>query len=225
MDGVRVGCPALEARELYRFFRAGEEETLALRGVSLTLADGEIVAVTGPSGSGKSTLLNCLAGLDDPAGGAVWVQGTRMSHRPEAERSQLRARSIGVMFQSGNLIDHLTVLQNVNLAPRLARRGRAASAELLDRLGLGGRAGAYPAQLSGGEAARAGLAVALSNHPGVLLADEPTGELDSDNELALLDLLRDHADRGCGVLLVTHSADVVLAADRSVVLRDGQVAA
>ena len=214
---------ALEARDLFRFFRAGEEETLALRGVSLTVQPGEIVAVVGPSGSGKSTLLGCLAGLDEPAGGTVWIDGERISHRSEAERAAVRARSVGVLFQVGNLIEHLTVTENVALAQRLSTGDAPHPQLVIDRVGLSARSQAYPSQLSGGEAARAGLAVALANNPKVLLADEPTGELDGETEQRLLALVRTHADAGCGVLLVTHSPDVVAIADRVVTLSDGQV--
>ena len=217
------GQAALEARDLFRFFRAGEEETLALRGVSLAVQPGEIVAVVGPSGSGKSTLLGCLAGLDEPAGGTVWIDGERVSHRSEAERAAIRARSVGVLFQVGNLIEHLTVIENVALAQRLSTADAPDPTVVIDRVGLGSRARAYPSQLSGGEAARAGLAVALANNPKVLLADEPTGELDGETEQRLLALLRTHADAGCGVLVVTHSPDVVAIADRVVTLSDGQV--
>jgi putative ABC transport system ATP-binding protein len=219
-----AGRPALQAKELYRFFRSGEEETLALRGVSLAVESGEILAVTGPSGSGKSTLLACLAGLDEPAGGSVFVSGVRMSHRSEAERSALRARHIGVLFQSANLIEHLSIEQNVRLAQRIVSADAAPPGDILDRVGLGHRASSRPSQLSGGEAARAGLAVALANNPAVLLADEPTGELDGGTEHRLLDLLRSHADRGCAVLVVTHSSDVVAHADRVIALSDGRVA-
>ena len=218
-----ITTPALEARDLYRFFRAGEEETLALRGVSITVHAGEIVAVVGPSGSGKSTLLGCLAGLDEPAGGTVWVAAQRISHRPEAERAAVRAGHVGVLFQSVNLIEHLTITQNVILAQSLSSQHDSSPAEIIDEVGLTSRAGAYPSQLSGGEAARAGLAVALANAPDVLLADEPTGELDAETEQRLLDLLRLQADRGCGVLVVTHSPDVVAIADRVVSLADGMV--
>jgi putative ABC transport system ATP-binding protein len=217
----------LEALSLYRFFRSGEEETLALRGVSLHVEVGEILAVTGPSGSGKSTLLACLAGLDEPTAGTVRVAGSRMTDRPEAERAALRARHIGVLFQASNLFAHLTVEENVRLAQRIPREASPAPApapaEVLARVGLTGRAQALPSQLSGGEAARAGLAVALANDPAVLLADEPTGELDGATEQRLLDLLRAHADRGCAILLVSHSPDVVASADRVVSLHDGQV--
>jgi putative ABC transport system ATP-binding protein len=224
MAVVTSGRPALEAKDLYRFFRSGEDETLALRGVSLTVESGEILAVTGPSGSGKSTLLACLAGLDEPAGGSVFVSGTRMSHRSEAERAALRARHIGVLFQSANLIGHLSVAQNVRLAQRITSGDSALPGNILDHVGLGHRAASRPSQLSGGEAARAGLAVALANNPAVLLADEPTGELDGGTERRLLDLLRSHADRGCAVLVVTHSDDVVARADRVIALSDGRVA-
>ena len=213
----------LEARDLYRFFRAGDEETLALRGVSLTVDAGEIVAVVGPSGSGKSTLLACLAGLDEPAGGAVWVEGRRISHRSESERAALRAQSVGVLFQASNLIEHLTVVTNVAFAQRLGSGHGPKPMDLLEQVGIASRAGAYSAQLSGGESARAGLAVALANSPAVLLADEPTGELDGETETRLLELLRTHADRGCAVLLVTHSPEVVAIADRVIHLTDGRV--
>jgi putative ABC transport system ATP-binding protein len=215
----------LTADGIYRFFRSGEEETLALRGVSLSVNAGEILAVTGPSGSGKSTLLACLAGLDEPTAGTVRVAGERMSARPEVERASLRSRHLGVLFQSANLFAHLSVEENVLVAQRLSRSlGPALSSdEILVRVGLLKRAGAVPSQLSGGEAARAGLAVALANDPPVLLADEPTGELDGATEQRLLTLLRTHADRGCAILVVTHSPDVIAAADRVLSLHDGQV--
>ncbi|MCU1402586.1 MAG: transporter related protein, partial [Microbacteriaceae bacterium] len=206
--------PSLEAREMFRFFRSGDEETLALRGVSLEVNSGEIVAVTGPSGSGKSTLLACLSGLDEPAGGSAWVAGQRMSHRPESERAALRSRHVGVLFQSANLLSHLSVIGNVRLAQQIVGAPRTRAADIIERVGLTPRARALPSQLSGGESARAGLAVALANDPEVILADEPTGELDGSTEQRLLDLLRGHADRGAAILLVTHSPEVVSHADR-----------
>ncbi|MFI9358491.1 ABC transporter ATP-binding protein [Streptomyces lydicus] len=218
-----MAAPVLSARSLYRFFRAGEEETFALQGVGLEVGRGETVAVTGPSGSGKTTLLNCLAGLDEPDGGTVRVAGERLSHRPERERGGIRARHIGVLFQSGNLLDHLSVRDNVALVQRLApSRNHAPAQELLDRVGIGGRAGALPGELSGGEAARAGLAVALANAPDVLLADEPTGEVDAETERRLLDLLREHTAGGTAVVVVTHSRAVAGTADRVLRLRDGR---
>lgn len=214
---------ALVARELYRFYRAGEEETLALRGVSLHVERGETLAVVGPSGSGKSTLLACLAGLDEPSGGEVRVAGIRISHRPETERARLRARHIGVLLQTRNLLPHVSVQDNIRLAQRADTGRPAVSArQLLDQVGVAERAHALPRQLSGGELARAGLAVALANSPDVLLADEPTGELDGETEQVVLALLRDRAAQGCAVLIVTHSAAAVRVADRVVELADGR---
>jgi putative ABC transport system ATP-binding protein len=215
----------LEAQSLYRFFHAGDDETLALQGVSLSVQAGEIVAVTGPSGSGKSTLLSCLAGLDEPDGGMVRVDGERLSRRPEEERARVRARLIGVLYQQMNLVGHLTVEQNMALVRRLSGAGDDPErrAEVLERCGIASRSGARPSQLSGGELARAGLAVALANDPSVLLADEPTGELDTATAQRVLDLLRERADAGAAILMVTHSAEVAAAADREVRLRDGRV--
>lgn len=224
MTGFSDG-PVLQVRDLYRFYRTGAEETLALRGVSLSVAAGEMVAVVGPSGSGKSTLLSCLAGLDEPAGGSVTVNGTRLTHRPETERARVRSASVGVLLQSGNLLDHLSVRDNVRLVLRSpgGTAARQRVAELLDQVGLGGRTRALPRELSGGEAARAGLAVALANDPPVLLADEPTGELDGGAERRVLDLLVARAERGHAVLVVTHSPQVIAMADRVLTLRDGAI--
>ena len=216
--------PALEARSLYRFYRAGDEETLALQGVSLRLEAGEFVAVAGPSGSGKSTLLACLAGMDNPDGGSVRIAGQRISHRPEPERARIRARHIGMLFQNANLLDHLTVAQNLSLVRSLAGRAhRADQPDLLGLLGLSERAAAYPGQLSGGELARAGLAIALANRPAALLADEPTGELDSVTESRVLDLLSVAAAGGTAILVASHSPAVAAAAARVIRLDDGRV--
>jgi putative ABC transport system ATP-binding protein len=220
----RLGVAAIEGRGLYRFFRIGQEQTLALRGVSVSVFAGEFVAVTGPSGSGKSTLLACLAGLDDPDAGCVLVEGQRMSHQPEPVRARLRARRLGVVSQSRNLFDHLTVEANIALAQRLTgRSSRESRMALLASVGLAGRAGALPRLLSGGEAALAGLAVALAREPAVVLADEPTGELDRATEATVLTLLRAATDRRLAVLVASHSPAVAAAADRVVQLADGQV--
>ncbi len=217
----------LEAESLYRFFHAGDEETLALQGVTLEAHPGELIAVTGPSGSGKSTLMSCLAGLDEPDGGMVRIDGERLSRRPEEERARARARSIGMLFQQANLVGHLSVEDNVALAQRLGEdtTGSQWRATVLERCGIAGRAHARPAQLSGGELARAGLAVALANDPHAILADEPTGELDEVTAGRVLDLLRERAGDGAAVLVVTHNAAVAAAADREIRLRDGRVEA
>ena len=217
----------LEAESLYRFFHAGDDETLALQGVSLAVDGGEVVAVTGPSGSGKSTLLACLAGLDEPDGGVVRVDGERLSRRSEEQRASVRARRIGMLFQQANLVGHLSVTDNIALAQKLAGSMTAPGwrAEVLERCGLTARAHARPSQLSGGELARAGLAVALANDPKVLLADEPTGELDTFTAERVLELLHDRAADGAAVLIVTHSPEVAATSDREIRLRDGRVEA
>jgi putative ABC transport system ATP-binding protein len=215
---------ALDARNLYRFFHAGDDEALALQGVSLAVERGEVVAVTGPSGSGKSTLLACLAGLDEPDGGTVTIAGERLSRRPEEERAAVRAGSIGMLFQAGNLIGHLTVAGNLAVAQALGG-GTARAEDVLERCGVAGRAHARPAQLSGGELARAGLAVALANDPAILLADEPTGELDEATATRVLALLRGRAEDGMAVVVVTHDPAVAATAGREVRLRDGRVTA
>ena len=221
---TRTSTPILEARDLYRFYHTGNDETFALRGVSLTVDAGEVVAVVGPSGSGKSTLLSCLAGSDEPDGGRVSVAGTQITRRPEAERARLRARSVGVLMQSGNLLDHLSVAKNIAVAQALAGQVAARTpAALLADVGLEARVNVRPATLSGGESARAALAVAIANDPPLLLADEPTGEVDAGNEELILRLLRDRAAQGRAVLMVTHSTRAALEADRVVHLIDGRL--
>lgn len=220
----RLNAPALEAHDLYRFYHAGEDETLALRGVTLSVQPGEIVAVVGPSGSGKSTLLNCLAGLDEPDGGWVAIAGERLTRRGEAKRARIRARRLGMLLQSGNLLDHLTVAQNLSIATKLGGSPRHQPVQrILDAVGIGHRADAVPAQLSGGELARAGLALALVNDPPMLLADEPTGEVDAANEETVLDLLTARAAAGGAILVVTHSSAVAAAAHRVVRIVDGRI--
>jgi putative ABC transport system ATP-binding protein len=215
----------MSAHSLYRFFHAGDDETLALQGVSLAVQGGEVVAVTGPSGSGKSTLLACLAGLDEPDGGMVTLDGERLSRRPEGQRAALRARKIGMLFQQANLVGHLSVEANVALAQRLgdAATSDARRTEILERCGISARRRALPAQLSGGELARAGLAVALANAPSVILADEPTGELDSANGVRILEVLRERAHEGAAVVLVTHRTDAADFVDREIGLIDGRI--
>jgi putative ABC transport system ATP-binding protein len=213
----------LEARDLYRFYHAGDEETLALRGVSLALAAGEFVAVTGPSGSGKSTLIACLAGLDDPDGGVVRIAGQRISHCSESERSRLRARHIGIMRQSGNLIELLSVSENVQIARALGSGAGRGVRELLDSVGMWSKASTRASRLSGGQTARVSLAVALAGQPDIILADEPTGEVDRASEAAVVELLAAEAARGTAVLVVTHSDQVAAAASRILHLVDGEL--
>jgi putative ABC transport system ATP-binding protein len=214
----------LEAFDLYRFYHTGDEETLALRGVSIHVEAGEIVVVMGPSGSGKSTLLSCLVGLDEPDGGRVELMGKRLTRRPEAERAAMRAAEIGILLQARNLFDQLTVNDNMRLQMRLARKlNEQRLDQLIGLVGLRDRRHARPSQLSGGEAARAALAVALSTEPSILLADEPTGEVDRETEKHILGLLETRRTEGGATLIATHSDALAEHADRVIRISDGRI--
>ncbi|GAW48981.1 MULTISPECIES: ABC transporter ATP-binding protein [unclassified Nocardioides] len=228
------GTPAVAAENVYRFYRSGDEETLALRGVSLLVQADEFVVINGPSGSGKSTLLACLTGADEPSGGSIRIAGERINHRSQKDRDRIRASSIGVMAQSGNLVSHLRIRDNLRLAAHLADTGRSYQGAARTRtapswtataeeLGIGQRLDAWPEELSGGESARAALAVALAAGPLVLVADEPTGELDAHTEASLIEQLRAVAARGVAVIVASHSDAVAAGADRVVRLNEGQV--
>jgi putative ABC transport system ATP-binding protein len=199
----------------------------ALRGVDLTVRAGEMVAVTGPSGSGKSTLLAILAGLERPDEGQVRLLGNDLVDASEAQLARIRRRHVGLVFQFFNLLDGMSALENVALAALAGGTGRrdaqARAEELLDQMGLLGRATALPATLSGGERQRLAIARALANEPDLLLADEPTGALDSDSGAEVLDVLRRLHSAGLALLVVTHSPEVAAAAGRVVTMRDGEV--
>ncbi|GGM60068.1 ABC transporter ATP-binding protein [Deinococcus arenae] len=216
----------LQVHDVYRFYHVADEETRALRGVSLSVAPGELVVLLGRSGSGKSTLLASLAGLDDPNGGQIDIAGARMSRRPEAWRAELRAEHIGVMLQSGNLMPHLTVLDNALLTGTLlGRPDEARARDLLQQVGLGYRLHAYPSQLSGGETARAGLVAALTHNPAVLLADEPTAEVDAETEDRVAGVIEAFVTQRDGphcAVLATHSTRLARRADRVLTLHDGR---
>jgi len=214
----------IEAFDLYRFYHVEEEETLALKGVSLTVAAEEFVAVQGPSGSGKSTLLACLSGLDEPDGGYVTIMGEIITRRSEAKRAAVRACNIGIMLQSGNLFNHLSVEDNIRLPMVLSDKVDLPYLnKLLKLVGLDHRRQARPAHISGGEAARAGLAVALAAKPKLLLADEPTGEVDAEIEKQILFLLDTYRKNGGAILAVTHSNAVASYAHRIIRLFDGRI--
>jgi putative ABC transport system ATP-binding protein len=216
--------PVLTASSLYRFYHVGDTEIFALRGVNLELRAGEFIAVVGPSGSGKSTLLNCLAGLDDPSGGFVAVGGERISRRPERMRAAIRAQRMGIMMQSGNLFPHLRVIDNIRLQQRLAHKPRLpTSSELLAAVGLEHHTYSMPETLSGGEAARTALAVALSVRPAVLICDEPTGEVDDATEMSIIVALQRAQEDGTAIIVATHSTGLAGKADRIVELSDGVV--
>lgn len=214
----------LQAEGLYRFYHIDDDETVALHNVSISLRSGEFVAIMGPSGSGKSTLLACLTGLEEPDGGSVDVAGQRLTRRPEGVRARIRAKSFGILLQSTNLFGHLRVRQNIALQRKLAGLPINADIDsLLERVALSHRGDDYPASLSGGEAARAALAVALAVDPMVLIADEPTAEVDRDTEAHILDALAAHCAAGHSALVATHSSEVAKRADRIVHLRDGGI--
>ncbi len=215
----------LVADDLFRFYHPGDAEVRALRGASLSVGAGEMVALVGPSGSGKSTLLACIAGLDEPDGGSVAIDGRRMTRRPEAERAALRAASIGFLAQSGNLFAHLSVVGNIQLQMDLGDRPRdpARISLLLNLVGLTERADALPGTLSGGEAARAGLAVALASDPALLIADEPTAEVDLATETRILDILEERRVKGGAALIATHSARLSQRASRVIGIADGRI--
>jgi putative ABC transport system ATP-binding protein len=218
----------LEARGLAKTYDTGGAEVLALRGVDLAIERGEFVAVMGPSGCGKSTLLNLLAGLDRPTAGEVRLDGERIDRLNEAQLARLRRRRIGFVFQFFNLLPTLSAVENVELPLLLVGRrrndARRTATELMGELGVADKDAAAPAQLSGGQQQRVALARALANTPDIVLADEPTGNLDSAAAREVLGLLRAARDRGQTLLLVTHDARVAAAADRIVTLRDGLVA-
>jgi putative ABC transport system ATP-binding protein len=212
------------ARDIVKSFG----QTPALRGASMALSKGEILAIMGPSGSGKSTLLHCLAGIFQPDSGEVWFDGRRLDNLGEAERTRLRRTAFGFVFQFGQLVPELTAADNVAL-PLLLNRSRrkqayGVAASWLDRLGLGDKGGRRTGELSGGEAQRVAVARALALAPKVIFADEPTGSLDSLAGEKVMDLLVSLArEQGTTVVLVTHDARVAAYADREVMVRDGLV--
>ncbi|BCY10314.1 ABC transporter ATP-binding protein [Actinoplanes sp. L3-i22] len=215
--------------ELSGVSRAYDDGPPALRDVSLTIAAGEAVAVLGPSGSGKSTLLNLVAGLDRPSGGTVTVDGVRVDELGEAGSARYRRTKIGLVFQFFHLLDDLTVADNVMLPAQLGGmpRGtaRRRAAELLEVLGVGRHAGTYPGRLSGGERQRVAVARALMNRPALLLADEPTGALDSASGQDVRNLLNELRAGGQTIVMVTHDLGLARAcATRTIRLVDGQVA-
>jgi ABC-type lipoprotein export system ATPase subunit len=223
-------APLLRAAGLVKRFRTADERDLdVLRGVDLELAPGELVAVIGRSGSGKSTLLNLLGCLDRADAGELWFQDQRLTGASRRALAAFRGRHLGFVFQTYNLIPELTARENVLLAARYVGRAGAgaesAARELLERLGVGERAEQFPPALSGGEQQRVAFCRAVLNDPALILADEPTGNLDAENAAVLLDELRARARSGrSAVLLVTHSAELARAADRTLTLVEGQLA-
>jgi putative ABC transport system ATP-binding protein len=218
---------ALQIRQVSKSYGTGPTEVQALRHVDLTVDAGELVAVMGPSGSGKSTLLTIAGSLEEPTSGEVLIDGLALSRMSRNARARLRRRSIGYVFQDFNLLAGLTALENVALPLELdgvpARTAHAAGREALERLGLADRAPRFPDELSGGERQRVAIARAVVGNRHLLLADEPSGALDSVNGEAVMRLVRAACQRGVAGVVVTHDAQLAAWADRIVFLRDGRV--
>ena len=217
----------IRIRELAREYRMGEERILALRGVSLDIRRNEYVAIMGPSGSGKSTMMNVLGCLDTPTGGEYWLNGQEVSRLSDDELARVRNREIGFVFQTFNLLPRATALHNVELplvyAGLSARERRARAAAALARVGLEHRMGHRPSELSGGQRQRVAIARALVNAPSILLADEPTGNLDSVTSEEIMGVFASLHAAGQTVIMVTHDPEAAAHGDRLVALRDGQI--
>ncbi|WP_374435910.1 ABC transporter ATP-binding protein [Inhella sp.] len=217
----------IELQHISKRHRAGAVETIALDAVDLRIEAGEYLAITGPSGCGKSTLLGLLGLLDRPSSGRYLLQGEDLTQRSERELAAIRRGRIGFVFQSFNLVDELTVADNVQLALRYgelpAKAQRQRVAEVLERLGLAHRAAHHPSQLSGGQQQRVAIARAIAARPALLLADEPTGNLDSAHGHEVMRLLRELNDEGTTLVMVTHSAEHAALASRTLRLLDGRV--
>jgi putative ABC transport system ATP-binding protein len=226
-DPASDGSNALAGRGLFKIYKEGATETVALRGADIELRKGEFVSLVGPSGSGKSTLMSILGGLILPSAGSVLMDGRDITRIDESGRAALRAVHVGIVFQKGNLVPFLSALENVELAMHMVGKqpGNGARARgLLTELGLKQRMHDRPRRLSGGEAQRVAIAVALANQPQILLGDEVTGELDSATADTVMDLLqRIQAERELALLLVTHNPEVAARAGRRLAIVDGLV--
>ncbi|WP_294717034.1 ABC transporter ATP-binding protein [Prevotella sp.] len=217
----------IRTENLTRIFRTEEVETIALNGVNIEVEDGEFIAIMGPSGCGKSTLLNILGLLDSPTEGKYWLNNEEVGHLKERERTAYRKGRIGFVFQNFNLIDELTVEENVDLQLKYLGVGKAERKErvleILRKVKLSHRAKHYPHQLSGGQQQRVAIARAVVGKPSIILADEPTGNLDSKNGMEVMQLLSELNEEGTTIVMVTHSKHDATYASRIINLFDGQV--
>ena len=218
----------IEIRDMYKIYAIGEEPVHALDGVSLSIDDGEFVAIMGSSGSGKSTMLNILGCLDVPTKGSYLLDGIEVAARSRSELAKIRCMKLGFVFQNFNLLPRTSALENVELPDlymgRLGRRARRERAmDLLARVGLKGREMHTPAQLSGGQQQRVAIARALMNNPPVVFADEPTGNLDTKSSIEIMNLFTELSNEGITIVMVTHEDDIAAYAKRHVVMRDGKV--
>jgi putative ABC transport system ATP-binding protein len=218
--------PIVEARYITKTYTIGDREIRVLDEVSLSVSAGEFLVVSGSSGSGKTTLLSLLSGLDKPSSGRVLMEGKDITDTSEDDLAPLRNETIGFVFQSFHLVPSLTALENVMFPAELKQdpRAHAKAADLLKRVGMHKRSANFPHQLSGGEMQRVALCRAIINHPKIIFADEPTGNLDSENGQAVLDLLMEFQREGRTTLvLITHSLDIAAMADRVIALKDGRI--
>jgi putative ABC transport system ATP-binding protein len=229
--GAGVTAPGqaiLRVEDVHKYYELGETRVHALRGVSLEVARGEFVAVMGASGGGKSTFMNILGCLDKPSSGRYWLEGTDVSGLSKKELAAIRNRKIGFVFQGFNLLSRTTALENTELPTFYAhidkQEADARALPALEMVGLADRAGHYPSQLSGGQQQRVAIARALVNRPAILLADEPTGNLDSRTSVEIMEILqRLNGEQGLTIVLVTHEHDIAQFARRSVIFRDGRI--
>ena len=218
----------IKAQQVKKIYRMGQQRVEALNGIDMAVEAGEMVAIMGPSGCGKTTLLNCLSGLDTIDEGTIFIQGDNLRELSDNERTAYRARHMGFIFQDFNLLPVLSAVENVELPMLISRvpggKARKRALEMLERVGLSDRARHRPAELSGGQRQRVTIARALTNDPAIVWADEPTGNLDSENAQEILDLLcRLNRENGQTFVVVTHALEVGKLANRIITMRDGQI--
>ncbi|MGH9569956.1 MAG: ABC transporter ATP-binding protein [Candidatus Angelobacter sp.] len=222
-----LATPAIQVEDVHKYYDLGETKVHALRGVNLKIEAGEFVAIMGSSGSGKSTFMNMLGCLDKPTSGRYILEGTDVSGLEKKDLAAIRNRKLGFVFQGFNLLSRTTALENVELPTLYAKLDKdkrlARAKEVLEMVGLGGRLNHFPSQLSGGQQQRVAIARALVNKPAILLADEPTGNLDSRTSVEIMQIFQDLNEQGLSIVLVTHEPDVAQFARRIVVFRDGKI--
>jgi putative ABC transport system ATP-binding protein len=226
-SGLALEVPVIQVEEVHKYYALGETKVHALRGVDLTIHPGEFVAIMGSSGSGKSTFMNMLGCLDKPSSGRYMLEGTDVSQLDKKQLAENRNRKLGFVFQGFNLLSRTTALENVELPTLYAHMDKAAriarAKEVLEMVGLGARLDHFPSQLSGGQQQRVAIARALVNRPSILLADEPTGNLDSRTSVEIMQIFQELNDKGLTIVLVTHETDIAQYAKRIVVFRDGKI--
>ncbi|HEY8541625.1 MAG TPA: ABC transporter ATP-binding protein [Pseudothermotoga sp.] len=218
----------IQIKDLYKVYGKGENRVEALKNINLTIEDGEFVAILGPSGSGKTTLLNCLSGIDTPTRGEIFFNNVAFHSLTEEEKTKFRAQHMGFIFQFFNLVPVLTVLENVELPLKILGvdhdRGLECAYEMLKKVGLLNKANRFPSQLSGGEQQRVAIARALIHEPDVVWADEPTGNLDSETGLGVIELLEKmRVQNNTTLVIVTHDERIAKRANRVLVIRDGRI--